>query len=82
MMVMSGTPISIGSMDIKGPLMCLQGTHLESPSNPHSFPLAKVDEMDTKFNNLLQDDPKSTTRTTLASEFGALLAITQLSVAY
>ena len=82
MKAMSGTPISIGPVDIKGPLICLQGTHLESLSNPNSFPLAKLDEMDTMFNNLLQDDPKSTTRTELTSEFPALLAMRQLSVAY
>ena len=70
--VMSGTPISIGPVYIKGPLVGLQGIHPESPSNPHSFPLAKVDEMDTEFRRLLQDDPESTTRTELTSESDAL----------
>ena len=82
MMAMSRKPISIKPVDIKGPLVCLQGTHLESLSNQHSFPLAKLDEMSTKFNNLLQDDHKSTRMTTLISEYGALLAMRQLSVSY
>ena len=52
-MAMSRKPISIGPVDIKGPLMCPRGAHLEKLSNPHSFPPTKLDDTDTKSNTFV-----------------------------
>ena len=44
-MVMSGTPVSVGPADIKGPLMCLTSDRLEGQSQ-HSDVIDDLDRKD------------------------------------
>ena len=66
---MSGTPVSVGPADIKGPLMCLRdgGQHSQ-----HSVAIDDLDKMNSRFNELLERNPTSPDMTTLISNFGAL----------
>ena len=62
---MSGTPVSVGPVDIKGPLMGLT-------SSQESDVINDLDEMDKRFNEMLDMDHTSTDMTTIISNFGAL----------
>ena len=70
-MAMSGTPVSVGPADNKGPLMCLTSDQVGGQSQNSSV-INDLDRMDQRFNELVEMDPTSTDMTTLISNFGAV----------
>ena len=62
---MSGTPVSVGPVDIKGPLMCLTSGNDDNV-------IEELDKMDKRFKELVELEPPSKDMPRLIMEFGKL----------